>query len=108
MGSFLLPEERRKEMVLYSFNKRDELLVREGVIYPNRGVFCVKSAAGYEVYGAAKKPGVVYMDRLWLNERDDRAALDFFMDHYRLVSMRANNLYKQAYAASLRLEEGGK
>ena len=95
-------------MVLYSFNKRDELLVREGIVYPNRGVFCVKTGAGYEVYGVAKESGAVHMDRLWLDKRDDRAALEFFMDHYRWVSLRANNLYKQAYAASLRLEEGGK
>lgn len=95
-------------MFLYSFNKRDELLVREGMVYPNRGVFCVKTGAGYEVYGAAKEPGTVHMDRLWLDERDDRAALEFFMDHYRRVSLRANNLYKRAYAASLRLEECGK
>ena len=95
-------------MVLYSFNKRGELLVREGIVYPNRGVFCVNTGAGYEVYGAAKEPGIVHMGRLWLNERDDRAALELFMDHYRRVSLCSNNLYKQAYAASLKLEEGGK
>lgn len=93
-------------MVLYSFNKRDELLVREGVVYPNRGVFCAKSAAGYEVYGAAKTPGAVHMDRLWLDKRDDKTALELFMDHYRRASIRSNNLYKRAYAASLQLEEG--
>lgn len=99
-------------MVLYSFNKRGELLIREGMVYPNRGVFCVKTGASYKVYGVAKEPGVVHMDRLWLDKRDDLAALEsaleFFMDHYRRVSLRANNLYKQAYAASLRLKEGGK